>query len=71
MKREVILDFNVYGNIKNGKNAVSEYIELKEETTSQEDELLTAMENTDAILYEIVDIEKERGIVLLKDVLNN
>jgi hypothetical protein len=69
-EKDVILDFNLYEKIKNGKNSVSEYIELEVETTPREEELLTAMKKSSTGLYEVVECEKEKGIVILKDVSN-
>src|SRR5699024_3874266 len=69
-EKDAILDFNVYENIKKGKNAVSEYIELNEEISSQEKELLGVMEKSKTGLYEVVESDENKGIVFLKDMLS-
>ena len=63
---DAIFDFNVYESKKQGKNSVSQYIESAKETTVQEDELLTAMVKSYTRLYEVVERDEEKGIVLLK-----
>lgn len=69
-EKDVIFDYTVYEKIKNGKNSVSQYIELGEDTTAQENELLSVMEKTNTSLYEVVECEKEKGLVVLKDILS-
>lgn len=69
-ENDAVYDFNVYEKVKDGKNSVSQYIELGEETTTQEDELLSVMVETSTSLYEVVECEKEKGLVVLKDVLS-
>lgn len=69
-EKDVIFDYTVYEKIKNGKNSVSQYIELGEDTTAQENELLSVMEKTYTSLYEVVECEKEKGLVVLKDILS-
>lgn len=70
-EEDAILDFNVYENIKNGENAVSEYIERKQGTTSQEDELLTAMEKSKTGLYQVIESDEDKGMVTLKDIVSD
>lgn len=70
-ENDAVYDFNVYEKIKDGKNSVSQYIELGEETIAQEDELLSVMVKTDTSLYEVVQCEKEKGLIILKDVLSD
>jgi hypothetical protein len=70
-EKDAILDFNIYSRIKNGKSSVIQYAEQVAETNEFEEKLLTAMKTSDISLYEVVEIEKEKGIVDLKDVLNN
>lgn len=69
-ENDAVYDFNVYEKIKEGKNSVSQYIELGEDTTAQENELLSVMEKTTTSLYGIVENDKEKGLVVLKDVLS-
>lgn len=70
-EKDVIFDYNTYENIKNGKNSVSAFIELGEETTPQEAELLAAMQEATTSLYEVIECQKENGIILLKDLMGD
>lgn len=69
-ENDAVYDFCVYEKVKDGKNSVSQYIELGEECTAQENKLLSVMEKTNTSLYEVVECEKEKGLVILKDVLS-
>lgn len=70
-EKEVILDFNIYGNIRNGGNSVSKYIEQAKDSSEQEIELLAAMEKTDNLLYEVTKIDRDQGVLFLKEVLSD
>lgn len=70
-EKDAIYDFNIYEKIKMGKNSLSEYIEQATATNELEEELLVTMKASGASLYEIVTVEKENGIVMLKDILND
>lgn len=68
-EKDALYDFNIYGNIRNGRNALSEYIDKHAAANKGEEEILTAMKCSDALLYEITDTMKD-GVVILKDIFN-
>ncbi len=70
-EKDALYDFNIYGNIRDGKSSLAEYIDRYALKDEKEEELLQAMKLSDALLYEIVEINKEDGFIILKDALNS
>ncbi len=70
-EEELLLDFNVYENLRNGENAIFEYMKKDIENTEQEKLLLNAMSESEHSLYKIIDIQREKCIITLEDMLKN
>lgn len=70
-ENDAIYDFNIYGSVRNGNNAFSEYINKYPPSDKADEELLIAMKTSDVGLYEIVGHDQENGIIMLRDVMNN
>jgi len=68
-ENDALYDFNIYGNIRNGSNALSEYTNKYPPCNKADEELLIAMKKSDVGLYEIVGHDQEKGI-MLRDVMN-
>ena len=65
-EKDALYDFSIYGNIRAGSSALSEYIEKYPPENSEDEELLSAMKKSDVQLYEVAD-SKEDGFIILKD----
>jgi len=70
-ENDALYDFNIYGNIRNGSNALSEYINKYPPSNKADEELLIAMKTSDIGLYQIADHDQENRIIMLRDVMNN
>lgn len=70
-ENHALYDFNIYGNIRSGSNALSEYINKYSPGNKEDEDLLLAMKISDVGLYEIADHDQENGIIRLKDLINN
>jgi len=65
-EEDALYDFSIYGNIRAGSSALSEYIEKYPPGNSEDEELLSAMKRSDVQLYEVAN-SKEDGFIILKD----
>lgn len=70
-ENDALYDFNIYGNIRSGSNALSEYISKYPPSNKEDEELLIGMKTSDVGLYEIADHNQENGIIMLRDIMNN
>lgn len=70
-ENDALYDFNIYGNIRNGSNALSEYINKYPPISKTDEDLLSAMKASDVGLYEIADHDQKNGIIMIRDVINN
>ncbi|MCB8818351.1 hypothetical protein [Desulfosporosinus shakirovi] len=68
-ENDAIYDFNIYGSVRNGSNAFSEYINKYPPSSKVDEELLIAMKTSDIGLYNIADHAQENGIIMLSDVM--
>jgi len=68
-EKDAIYDFNIYGSVRNGSNAFSEYIKKYPPSSKVDEELLIAMKKSDIGLYKIADHAQENGIIMLSDVM--
>ncbi|ODA39974.1 hypothetical protein [Desulfosporosinus sp. BG] len=68
-EKDALYDFSIYGNIRAGSSALSEYIEKYPPENSEDEELLSAMKRSDVQLYEVED-SKEDGFIKLRDPLH-
>ncbi len=65
-ERDALYDFNIYGNIRDGSSALSEYIEKYPPENLEDVELLSAMNRSSVQLYEVAE-HKEDGFIILND----
>lgn len=70
-EKDILFDFIIYENIRNGHSALYEYVKKFAAENSTEKEILAVMELAETSLYEVVDIYKEKNIIILKDILND
>ncbi|SHI19213.1 hypothetical protein [Desulfosporosinus lacus] len=68
-ENDAIYDFNIYGSVRNGSNAFSEYINKYPPSSKVDEELLIAMKKSDIGLYKIADHAQENEIIMLSDVM--
>jgi hypothetical protein len=65
-EQEALYDFSIYGNIRAGSSALSEYLEKYPPESKEDKELLSAMKQSDIQLYDVMDNKKD-GFTILKD----
>ncbi|OAS13319.1 hypothetical protein [Paenibacillus oryzisoli] len=70
MEMDSVYDFNVYAKIRNGRSALSEFSDSYSPKITDEEELLSAMLESHISLYEVVEINKEEGTLLITDILS-
>jgi len=70
-EKDALYDYNIYGNIRNGSNALSEYVNKYPPSNKVDEELLLAMKSSDVGLYEVTNHDPENGIIMLTDVMNS
>lgn len=67
--KDAIYDFNIYEKIRNGKSTLSLFEENYSLENQLENELLKAMLQSEASLYEVIYIDKKEGMLILNDIL--
>jgi hypothetical protein len=70
-EKDALYDFNIYENIREGRSALSEYIDKYEPSNEEEVEIFQGMKQSETMLYEIADINKENSVVMLKSLFDN
>lgn len=70
-EKDAILDLNIYGKLRDGKSALSEFMEHDIDCNELEEKVLEAMKKSDNLLYEVVEVNSEEKFVILKDVFND
>ncbi|GAA0361918.1 hypothetical protein [Bacillus horti] len=69
--KDALYDFNIYGKIRDGKSTLSLFADNYSSINQLENELLTAMLQSEASLYEVIDIDKKEGMIILNDIFSN
>lgn len=69
-ERDILFDFIIYENTKNGANVLSKYLEKYRVQNNIEEKLLNAMNLSNTSLYEVTEINKQDYIISLNDILN-
>ncbi|WEG11170.1 hypothetical protein PU629_13435 [Pullulanibacillus sp. KACC 23026] len=70
-EEDFIYDFLIYENRNDGERALNEYINKGIETREEEKVLLNAMTQSVHSLYSIIDVDKEKNMLVLNDLLTN
>lgn len=66
-EEDALYDFSIYGNIRAGSNALSEYLQKYPPENKEDEELLSAMIHSDVQLYEVADHKDEYGFIILNN----
>lgn len=67
--KDALYDFNIYEKIRDGKSTLSLFEENYSLKNQLEHELLKAMLQSEASLYEVTYIDKKEGMLILNDIL--
>ncbi|TXK83546.1 hypothetical protein [Paenibacillus sp. N3.4] len=68
---EALCDFNIYEKIRAGKNTLSLFAENYPSENQVENELIAAMLQSKASLYEVIHVDKIEGVLMLNDILGD
>ncbi|HWO95142.1 MAG TPA: hypothetical protein VNM45_02065 [Bacillus sp. (in: firmicutes)] len=68
--KDALYDFNIYEKIRDGKSTLSLFAENYSAENQIEIELLAAMLQSEASLYEVVYIDKKEGSLILVDIFS-
>ncbi len=67
IEKDALMDFNVYERFNQGDSNLFAYINSRPDLTDDERIILKAMKTADTQLYEVVEIDKQKGILLLRN----
>jgi hypothetical protein len=70
VEEDPICDFNIYENIRDGKSTLSLFAENYSSDDPLEKDLLNAMLQSEASLYEVAKVDENEQTLILNDVLN-
>ncbi|KRF01043.1 hypothetical protein ASG89_25880 [Paenibacillus sp. Soil766] len=69
-EQDAVYDFNVYTKIRSGKSSLAEFVDVYSPKSNDEEKLLSAMLESHVSLYEVLEIHKEEGTLLITDILS-
>ncbi|NOU99446.1 hypothetical protein [Paenibacillus planticolens] len=68
---DALYDFNIYEKFRAGKSTLSLFAENYSSENQIENEMIAAMLQSKASLYEVIHVDKMEGVLMLNDILND
>ncbi|NQX69854.1 hypothetical protein HQN90_27345 [Paenibacillus alba] len=70
-ENDALYDFNIYEKFRAGKNILSRFAENYSSENQIENDLIAAMLQSKASLYEVIHVDKMEGVLMLNDILSD
>ncbi|GGA05045.1 hypothetical protein GCM10008018_58790 [Paenibacillus marchantiophytorum] len=68
---DALYDFNIYEKFRAGKSILSLFAENYSSENQVENEMLAAMLQSKASLYEVIHVDKTEGVLMLNDIMSD